>query len=59
MEVIEPGQCSTVQDLGRPGFGSLGVSRAGAADQRALVAGNRIVGNPDSHAGIEMMLVGA
>src|SRR5262245_2766681 len=49
---------STVQDLGRAGFGPLGVSACGAADPASLRIGNRLVGNPDSAAGIEMTLRG-
>lgn len=38
------GSC-TVQDLGRPGGGSLGLSRSGAIDPAALQRANRLVGN--------------
>jgi len=57
--VLEPGFLTTVQDLGRPGYAALGVSAAGAADPIALRAGNRIVGNPEGCAALEMTLVGA
>lgn len=53
-----PGMFTTVQDLGREGFGPLGVSTSGAADAIALRIGNRLVGNPESAAGLEMTLVG-
>ena len=43
--VQSPGMQTTVQDLGRPGYGALGVSASGAADPVALRIGNRIVGN--------------
>ena len=36
---------ATVQDGGRPGFGHLGVPRAGAADPYALALANALVGN--------------
>lgn len=36
---------ATVQDRGRPGFGHLGVPRAGAADPDALELANALVGN--------------
>ncbi len=43
--VQEPGLLTTVQDLGREGFGPMGVSPSGAADAIALRIGNRLVGN--------------
>lgn len=58
MCVIQPGLFTTVQDLGRIGFASIGVPRSGAADTVSLRAGNRLVGNDDSAAGIEMTLQG-
>src|SRR3989441_895695 len=59
IEVQEPGLLSTVQDLGREGFGPMGVSPSGAADPIALRIGNRIVGNAEGAAGLEMTLLGA
>ena len=53
-----PGLLTTVQDLGREGFGPLGVSASGAADPLALRIGNRLLGNPDSAAALEQTLVG-
>jgi antagonist of KipI len=58
MEVRAPGLLSTVQDLGREGFGPMGVSPSGAADKLALRIGNRLVGNPEGAAALEMTLVG-
>jgi antagonist of KipI len=58
MQVIEPGLFTTVQDLGREGFGLLGVSASGAADALALRIGNGLVGNAEGAAGLEMTLVG-
>ena len=58
IEVLSPGLLTTVQDLGRDGFGPLGVSPSGAADAVALRLGNRLVGNPESAAGLEMTLLG-
>jgi biotin-dependent carboxylase-like uncharacterized protein len=58
IHVISPGMLTTVQDLGRYGFGQLGVSPSGAADPIALRLGNRIVGNAESAAGLEMTLLG-
>ena len=58
IEVIEPGLLTTVQDLGRPGYGPMGVSASGAADAIALRVGNLLVGNPASAAALEMTLKG-
>ena len=58
IEVRAPGLLTTVQDLGREGFGSLGVSASGAADAVALRIGNRLVGNEESAAALEMTLLG-
>jgi antagonist of KipI len=58
MVVEAPGLFTTVQDLGREGFGPLGVSASGAADAISLRIGNRLVGNPEGAAALEMTLVG-
>jgi antagonist of KipI len=58
VQVVAPGLLTTVQDLGREGFGPLGVSPSGAADPIALRIGNRLVGNPEASAGLEMTLLG-
>jgi biotin-dependent carboxylase-like uncharacterized protein len=56
--VVAPGPLTTVQDLGRPGHAAHGVSASGAADPIALRIGNRLVGNPDDCAALEMTMVG-
>jgi len=58
IQVQAPGLLTTVQDLGREGFGPLGVSPSGAADAISLRLGNRLVGNPEGAAGLEMTLLG-
>jgi antagonist of KipI len=58
IQVQEPGLFTTVQDLGREGFGPLGVSTSGAADAISLRLGNRLVRNPEGAAGLEMTLLG-
>ena len=58
IEVKTPGLLTTVQDLGRPGFGPMGVSPSGAADALSLRLGNLLIGNPESTAGLEMTLLG-
>jgi len=57
-EVIEAGLLATVQDLGRPGRAALGVARSGAMDRTALRTGNRLVGNPEGRAGVEITMGG-
>jgi len=58
IQVQEPGLFTTVQDLGREGFGPQGVSASGAADAVSLRLGNRLVGNAEGAAGLEMTLLG-
>ncbi|WP_232533807.1 biotin-dependent carboxyltransferase family protein [Plantactinospora sp. KBS50] len=57
--VHRPGLLSTVQDLGRPGLAHLAVPRSGAADPDSLRLANRLVGNPETAAGVETTLLGA
>ena len=45
-----------VQDLGRPGFANIGVTRSGAVDRAALRAANRAVGNAPEAAALELTL---
>jgi biotin-dependent carboxylase-like uncharacterized protein len=58
LHVVEPGPLCLVQDLGRPGLGHLGVSRSGAADRGALALANRLVGNAEGAAALEVLLGG-
>jgi antagonist of KipI len=58
IHVQSPGMFTTVQDLGRFGYGPLGVSPSGAADPIALRLGNLMVGNPQSAAALEMTILG-
>lgn len=58
IQVQSPGMFTTVQDLGRWGYGPLGVSPSGAADPVSLRLGNLIVGNPEGAAAREMTLTG-
>jgi biotin-dependent carboxylase-like uncharacterized protein len=59
IHVLEPGLFTTVQDLGRDGLGHLGVPTAGAADTFSLRVANRLVGNADGTAALEMTGQGA
>jgi antagonist of KipI len=56
--VVEPGVLTTVQDLGRPGWGAWGVPASGALDPEALRLANRLVGNPEDAAALEVTLSG-
>jgi biotin-dependent carboxylase-like uncharacterized protein len=56
--VERPGLLTTVQDLGRVGYGQLGVSPSGAADSVAMRLGNLLVSNPPGAAVLEMTLLG-
>lgn len=58
VRVVEPGALTLVQDLGRPGLGALGVSGSGAFDRAAHRLANRLVGNDESAAGLEVLLGG-
>ncbi|HYN43264.1 MAG TPA: biotin-dependent carboxyltransferase family protein [Thermoanaerobaculia bacterium] len=58
IRVLSPGLLTTVQDLGRPGLGALGVPTGGAADAHALRLGNLLLGNDEGAAALEATLVG-
>ncbi|MGV9415241.1 5-oxoprolinase subunit C family protein [Nocardia sp. NPDC003693] len=58
LRVEKVGPLATVQDLGRPGWFDSGVGVAGAADRGSLRLANRLVGNPEGAAGIEVLLGG-
>lgn len=58
LRILEPGLRATVQDLGRPGSASLGVAPSGALDRAALRTANRLVGNREDAAGIEITMGG-
>ncbi len=53
LRILNPGAQSLIQDLGRRGYGPLGVSAAGALDRASLRRANRLVGNDSSAAAIE------
>lgn len=58
IEVIEPGLSTTVQDDGRFGNYHIGMPPSGAMDQFAHRVGNRLVGNDEHAATLEMTYVG-
>lgn len=55
---VERAGAATVQDLGRPGRARLGIARSGALDRGALRLANRLVGNAEDAAAIEVALGG-
>ncbi|MFI6321867.1 biotin-dependent carboxyltransferase family protein [Nonomuraea sp. NPDC050556] len=59
IEVLAPGPYTTVQDLGRLGYAHLGVPCSGAADAPSLRLANRLVGNAEGAAGLELTFGGA
>lgn len=58
IRVERVGPLATIQDLGRPGYFDSGVGVAGAADRSSLRLANRLVGNPEGAAAIEVLLGG-
>lgn len=58
VEVVGCGPYATVQDLGRPGLAHLGVACSGAADRSSLRLANRLVGNAEDAAGVEVLAGG-
>jgi antagonist of KipI len=58
LEVLSPGIQTSVQDLGRYGYGRYGVAPSGALDSFALRIANLLVGNRPGQACLETMLLG-
>ncbi|GKS58960.1 allophanate hydrolase [Nitrospira sp.] len=58
MTVVKPGWLTTVQDRGREGYRRYGVSVSGAMDRIAYTLGNRLVGNADGAAALEITVSG-
>jgi antagonist of KipI len=58
LEILSPGALTSVQDLGRYGFGRFGVAPSGALDAFALRVANLLVGNRQDQACLELMLLG-
>ena len=58
LTILEPGLLATVQDLGRPGFAALGVAPSGALDRGAARTANRLVGNSEGAAVLEVTMGG-
>lgn len=58
LTVVRSGMLTTIQDLGRWGQQHLGVPVAGPMDWYSHRLANRLVGNPDEAAALEITLVG-
>ncbi len=58
LEILTPGPLTTVQDLGRYGYGRYGVAPSGALDAFSLRIANLLVGNPEGEACLEITLLG-
>jgi len=56
--VESAGAFTTIQDLGRPGWGSSGVPPSGAMDELALRAANLLAGNDEGAAALEITVSG-
>ncbi|MBW4662259.1 MAG: urea carboxylase [Drouetiella hepatica Uher 2000/2452] len=60
IDVLEPGAFSAIQDYpGRIGYWNVGVPPSGPMDSLAFRLGNRLVGNPEAAAGLELTVTGA
>ncbi|MHC5348715.1 urea carboxylase [Metapseudomonas furukawaii] len=59
VEVLAAGTQTSVQDYpGRLGYWAVGVPPSGPMDSRALRLGNRLLGNPEGAAGLEITMSG-
>jgi biotin-dependent carboxylase-like uncharacterized protein len=58
LTVLEPGPLATIQDRGRAGQAALGVPTSGACDRAAYELANRLVGNHQGAAAIEVTFGG-
>lgn len=58
IEVIQPGQYTTIQDLGRFGFRAMGVPVSGPMDRYSSHLANQLLGNDANAPVLEMTLTG-
>lgn len=56
--VVKPGLLTTVQDLGRKGYGRFGISQNGVMDVPSAKIANWLLGNHESEAVLEVTLLG-
>lgn len=58
MRILDPGRLTLIEDLGRPGNAAVGAARSGALDRGALRLANRLVGNREDAAALELLVGG-
>ena len=58
LHILRPGLLTTVQDLGRAGYQSLGIAVGGALDPVGLRAANALVGNAPGTGALEVLYLG-
>lgn len=59
IEIVDPGAVTTVQDAdGRQGYWNIGVPPSGAMDSVSLRLANRLLGNDENAAGLEITMTG-
>lgn len=59
IDVLAPGTSSTIQDYpGRTGYWEVGVPPSGPMDHLSFRLGNRLLGNPEDAAGLELTITG-
>jgi urea carboxylase len=59
IDVLDGGVMTTIQDYpGRMGYWAVGVPPSGPMDHLAFRLGNKLVGNPEGEAGLEITLIG-
>ena len=59
IDVVAPGTQTTIQDYpGRTGYWDVGVPPSGPFDHYSFQLGNRLLGNDDSAAGLEITVIG-
>jgi allophanate hydrolase subunit 2 len=58
LHIIRPGLLTTVQDLGRAGYQSLGIAVGGALDPVGLRAANALAGNAPGTGTLEVLYLG-
>jgi KipI family sensor histidine kinase inhibitor len=57
-EILEPGLLSLIEDGGRGPVAALGIPESGAADADSLRLANRLAGNADGDAAVEITVLG-
>ncbi len=58
VKIITPGIYSTIQDIGRKGYRSLGIPNSGAMDHKSHLLANTLLGNINNEATLEWTIKG-